>query len=269
MYAWSCGSAEVVPYPDTPCLRSSSASSCRHGGPRRIVAYSSTVYICGMTSTFHQEYPDAALASTPALPKLGVWSNFSGALTLCNLSGPDGPAWLVDRSVWDHALMDFDLAPPTGVGPLRIGMTRHAANTALDSLRDLSAISESDRPGQHVFRPSGLMISIHCVRDMLEATEMGRPSSQTDRVLFQGVDVFALPAREVVRRVGEFTSIEEDPEDDASFIAPDLLLSFWRPFAADDEPEEEQGYYFSSVLLARPGYYDTPAQAAERLQQSS
>lgn len=165
--------------------------------------------------------------------------------------------------------MDFDLAPPAGVGPLRIGMTRHAASTALDSLRDLSEISESDRPGQHVFRPSGLMISIHCVRDMLEATELGRPSSRTDRVLLQGVDVFALPAREVVRRVGEFASIVEDPDDDASFIARDLLVSFWRPFAADDEPDEEQGYYFSSVLLARPGYDDTPAQAAERLQQSS
>ncbi|MER5730312.1 hypothetical protein ABT084_18585 [Streptomyces sp. NPDC002138] len=155
--------------------------------------------------------------------------------------------------------MDFDLTPPAGVGPLRIGMTRHAANTALDSLRDLSAISESDRPGRHVFRPSGPMISIHCLRDMLEAIELGRPSSQTDEVLFQGVDVFALPAREVVRRVGEFTSIEEHPDDEASFIAPDLLLSFWRPFAADDEPGGEQGYFFSSVLLAQSGYYDTPA----------
>jgi hypothetical protein len=83
--------------------------------------------------------------------------------------------------------------------------------------------------------------------------------------LFQGVDVFALPTREVVQPMGESTSIEEDPDDDASFIAQDLLLSFWRPFAADDE----QGYDFSSVLLARPGYYDTSGQAAERLQQSS
>ncbi|MFE9866929.1 hypothetical protein ACFYPZ_30045 [Streptomyces sp. NPDC005506] len=165
--------------------------------------------------------------------------------------------------------MDFDLAPPTGVGPLRIGMTRHAADTALDSLRALSALSESDQPGQHVFRPSGLMISIHCMRDRLEAIELGRPSAQADRVLFQGVDVFALPAREVVRRVGEYTSVEEDPDDAGSFIAQDLLLSFWRPFAADYEPAEEQGYYFSSVLVAQPGYYDTPAQAAERLLQGS
>ncbi|WP_406364615.1 hypothetical protein [Streptomyces sp. NBC_00645] len=165
--------------------------------------------------------------------------------------------------------MDFDLAPPIGVGPLRIGMTRQSANTALDSLRDLSAVSESDRPGQHIFRPSGLMISIHCTRDLLEAVELGRPSSQTDRVIFRGLDVFAIPARELVQRMGEYTSIEADPEDPASFIAPDLLLSFWRPFVADDQPEEEQGHFFNSVLLARPGYYDTPAQAAERLQQSS
>ncbi|MFJ9026301.1 hypothetical protein ACIRPU_41020 [Streptomyces sp. NPDC102259] len=63
--------------------------------------------------------------------------------------------------------------------------------------------------------------------------------------------MFAIPARELVQRMGEYTSIEADPDDPASFVASDLLLSFWRPFAADDEPEEEQGYYFSSVLLAR------------------
>lgn len=148
-------------------------------------------------------------------------------------------------------------------------MSRQSANTALDSFRDLSAVSESDRPGQHVFRPSGLMISIHCMRDVLEAIELGRPAAQTDRVIFRGLDVFAIPARELVQRMGEHTSIEPDPDDPASFIASDLLLSFWRPFAADDEPEEEQGYFFNSVLLARPGYYDTPAQAAERLQQGS
>lgn len=100
--------------------------------------------------------------------------------------------------------MDSDLAPPTTDRrwPFRIGMSRHAASTALDSLSDASEISESDRPGQHVFRPSGLMIGIHCVRDRLEVTELARPSSRTDRVLLQGVDVFALPAREGVRRVG-------------------------------------------------------------------
>jgi hypothetical protein len=104
---------------------------------------------------------------------------------------------------------------------------------------------------------------------MLEAVELGRPSAQTDRVIFRGLDVFAIPAGELVQRISEYTSIGADRDDSASFIASDLLLSFWRPFAADDEPEEEQGYFFNSALLARPGYYDTPAQAAERLKQSS
>ncbi|MFD7386458.1 hypothetical protein [Streptomyces anulatus] len=37
---------------------------------RRIAAYSSTFDIRGMTMTFHQEHPDAALARTPAPPEL-------------------------------------------------------------------------------------------------------------------------------------------------------------------------------------------------------
>ncbi|WP_331718915.1 hypothetical protein OHU23_40640 (plasmid) [Streptomyces virginiae] len=37
---------------------------------RRIAAYSSTFDICGMTGTFHQEHPDAALAKTLVPSKL-------------------------------------------------------------------------------------------------------------------------------------------------------------------------------------------------------
>jgi hypothetical protein len=72
----------------------------------------------------------------------------------------------------------------------------------------------------------------------------------------------------VVDRLREQTLIEPAEDDPASFVAPELLLSLWRPFEADDEPNEEQGYFFSSVLLAAPGYYDTPAQAAERARMS-
>ncbi|RMB83233.1 hypothetical protein [Streptomyces shenzhenensis] len=154
--------------------------------------------------------------------------------------------------------MDFELVPPNDVGPLVIGMPQREADAALLSLRDPSVLSDSDRPGQHIFRPSGLMISISCTRGLLEAVELGRPSNASDSVRFGDVDVFGLPAREVVRRMRGQTTILADAEDPASFVAPDLLLSFWRPFAADDDPDEEQGYHFSSVLLARPGYYDGP-----------
>ncbi|ACU72762.1 hypothetical protein Caci_3871 [Catenulispora acidiphila DSM 44928] len=160
--------------------------------------------------------------------------------------------------------MDFELDPPHGVGPLRIGISRAEADAALLLLRDADSLSQSDRPGQHIFRPSGLMISISCMRDRLEAIELARPEIHADTVRFRDVDLFTLPAREVVERLRQHTPVEPAEDDPASFVAPELLLSLWRPFEADDEPLEAQGHYFTTVLLARPGYYDTPAQAAER-----
>ena len=72
--------------------------------------------------------------------------------------------------------MGFELDPPVGVGPLQIGTSRHDANDALESLRDLEEVSASDQAGRHIFRPSGLMISIGCMHDRLESVELGRPS---------------------------------------------------------------------------------------------
>lgn len=164
--------------------------------------------------------------------------------------------------------MEFELDPPRGVGPLRLGMRRSGAHAALESLRDLDAVSASDVPGRHVFRPSGLMISIGCIRERLVAVELVRPEDRGDSVRFQGIDVFTLPARDVIERLRARTRVEPADDDPASFVAPDLLLSLWRPFEADDDPEEEQGHYFSTVLVAEPGYYDTPAQAAERARRS-
>jgi hypothetical protein len=46
-----------------------------------------------------------------------------------------------------------------------------------------------------------------------------------------------------------------DKDDGCSFTAPDLLLALWRPFAPY-EPDDEDGRYFQSVLVAEPGYYD-------------
>ena len=85
---------------------------------------------------------------------------------------------------------------------------------------------------------------------------------------FRGIDVFNLPARVVVERLRGHIEIEQSEDDPASFCAPELVIGLWRPFEADDESHQDQGYYFSSVLIAAPGYYDTPVQAAERAKQA-
>jgi hypothetical protein len=69
--------------------------------------------------------------------------------------------------------MDLVLDPPHGLGPLRMGTTRETANSALEQLRDTACLSESDRPGQRILRPSGLMISIECVRDTVLVARPG------------------------------------------------------------------------------------------------
>lgn len=169
----------------------------------------------------------------------------------------------------DDRGMDFVLDPPRGIGPLVLGMSRLEANAALETLRDPGHRSTSDAAGRHIFRPDGLMVSIECRIDRLIAVELSRPHSPGDRVVFRGIDLFGLPAREVIQRLGEATDVEPHEDEPASILAPDLLLSLWRPFQTDDQPDEPQGYFFSTVLLARPGYYDTPTQAAARAAQEN
>ncbi|MGY0002703.1 hypothetical protein [Micromonospora sp. I033] len=154
--------------------------------------------------------------------------------------------------------MDFELEPPDGVGPLRLGMTLDAARSALAGLGELSGPLHANRPG------GGLGLAVGTgVGGRVNSVELYRPQA-LDVVRYRDVDVFGLPAEEVVQRLRRHARVLPDEEDEGCFIAPDLLLSLWRPFVSDD-PEESQGYYFSSVLVARPGYYDTPAQAAARL----
>ncbi|MEV1287656.1 hypothetical protein [Micromonospora sp. NPDC049679] len=99
-------------------------------------------------------------------------------------------------------------------------------------------------------------------RDRVNAIEVWRPREQ-DVVRYHGGDIFGLPALEVVQRLRGFVELVANEDDDG--YTPDVYLALWRPFAADDDPDETQGYFFQSVRLARPGYDDTPAEPAARL----
>lgn len=140
-------------------------------------------------------------------------------------------------------------------------MTVEEARVALVSMATLD-----QRVGLTATRPSELGFSVGFgvgpTRDRVNAIEVWRPRSNADVVRFLGVDVFGLPAREVVR---QFEGRVELAADEDGYAAREVYVALWRPFAADGNPEETQGYYFQSVLLARPGYDDTPAEAVARL----
>jgi hypothetical protein len=77
-------------------------------------------------------------------------------------------------------------------------------------------------------------------RNRVNAIEVWRPGER-DTVRCRDVDVFGLAALEVVRRLRRY-----------------IDLALWRPFAADDDPAEEQGYYFQSALVAANHQPTTP-----------
>lgn len=175
---------------------------------------------------------------------------------------PAGGSAALDE-VCDHQRMEFLLDPPFGVGPLRLGMTPDEARAALESIGPLQATAYGELA---VHLASGLGFSvgfgIGATLNRVNAIEVWRPDER-DVVRYRDVDVFGPPALEVVEQLRRH--VEVVANEDGGFTARELYLALWRPFAADDDPDETGGYFFQSVLIARPGYDDTPAEAAARL----
>ena len=160
--------------------------------------------------------------------------------------------------------MEFVLDPPHGIDPLRLGMTLGEAHAALQMLGPLTPTANGEL-ALHLGSGLGFSVGLGVgpTRDRVNAIEVWRPHER-DVVRYRDVDVFALPALEVVKRLRRHIEVVPNEHDDG-FTTRELYLALWRPFAADDDPDETQGYFFQSVLVAGPGYDDTPAEAAARL----
>jgi hypothetical protein len=131
--------------------------------------------------------------------------------------------------------MEFVLDPPHGVGPLRFGTTAEEARAALETLGRLRSNAHGELA---LHLPSGLGLSVGFgvgpTRDRVNAIEVWRPTER-DVVRYRGIDVFGLPALEVVERLRRYVEVVPNKDDDG-FTARELYLTLWRPFAADGDP---------------------------------
>ncbi|MEU6410992.1 hypothetical protein [Microbispora sp. NPDC046933] len=75
------------------------------------------------------------------------------------------------------------------------------------------------------------------------------------RVLYGDMDIFALPANDVIRSFRD-RGIEVDESDPFYPNCPRLTLGFNREGGDDIEGELGVARFFESVLVARPGYYE-------------
>ena len=151
----------------------------------------------------------------------------------------------------------IDLRPPDAAAGLRIGADRSEIVTALREFGEPQLVTRAHRrmPSWTVRRPSGLVIRCHVDRaGRLDAIEFGRPTEPGDVVRYAGIDVFGTPAEEFVAALRTRTPVVEEDHGYA-YVAPELLLSCWRASTPKD-PEDTEGRWFDSVLIARPGYYN-------------
>lgn len=155
------------------------------------------------------------------------------------------------------------LQPPEGVPPLLIGMSIDEARNAMAVWGDPR--EERPAPGE-VYRlrvyDAGLTRDVFAYfedEEKVSAIEVWKPEDSkhgTVRVLFGDIDVFSLPADEVMRAL-RARGIHVDETDPYYPYCPELVLGFTRE-GGEDVVDEESGLarYFQSVVVAPPGYYD-------------
>ncbi len=150
--------------------------------------------------------------------------------------------------------MNVDLQPPVEAAGIRIGATRGEARDQCLAHGEPNAFRRWNEVNESlvVQRRSGLSIFVYFdAMDEVEAIEFGRPGSH-DTVMYRGIDIFDTPADALLQKLREHTSITVD-EAGHSATAPDLLLALWRSVTPEDDGDQD-GRYFESVLVARPGY---------------
>ncbi|KOV71698.1 hypothetical protein ADL00_07175 [Streptomyces sp. AS58] len=149
--------------------------------------------------------------------------------------------------------MRLELDPPRGVGDLRIGMAVDAAEQILERLPGFVPAPPGQRRNKG-FAHYGSELSISLDFDhggAVRAVELFRPAEET-QVVFQGISVFDVPADDIVTRLaGRYRLDIED--DGLDVTAPEVFIGFWRR-TRPTGPNDEDGRYFESVLIAAPGY---------------
>jgi hypothetical protein len=150
--------------------------------------------------------------------------------------------------------MIFELRPPEAAGPLLICATGSHTMAVLNQLGDphVPCRTPGSRPAWGVHRQSGLFIgTFFDGGDRVEAIQLGRPTSSQDTVSYDSINVFALPAGDLLDILRARTNIVEvEEEDGSSFLAPDLHLNLWRP-PVPARPDDIDNRFIMSIRLTK------------------
>jgi hypothetical protein len=149
--------------------------------------------------------------------------------------------------------MRFEIVPFAGVGPVRLGMHRGEVSARMGLLPDEFRKTPSAAYTTDAFHDSCFQVFYAGTEPLVEYIELSRHSGF--EAFFDGVDVFALSAVELVERLSRRAAFDvNDPELGYSYVFPEWELALWRPIVPENDSDAD-GRFFSTVGIGVRGYF--------------
>ena len=148
--------------------------------------------------------------------------------------------------------MQFTLQPHRGIGPISFGMNRNEVAMVMGGVGGGRPVPRSVGEETDCYFDNFFQVSFE---DAGRADFIEVSSGLAATVLFDGQDVFDLPADELLALIGRHDrpdpELSEPPD---SYIFPDLILSLWGRDEQYDHKGGGQRPVFAAVGLGAPSY---------------
>jgi len=155
--------------------------------------------------------------------------------------------------------MRFDLSPPDGVGPLRIGMSLYEAQTAMEVWGTPRPYEEGTSlpvgSGWMMWSVDAMVMAYTKPDDykyinLITLATPGYGVPTEDEVYCQDINTFLLPALEVIARLRGLGLKVVVLEEANTFYLPDIFFSLWRSGGPEGmEDGREKPVYFEAATI--------------------
>ena len=156
------------------------------------------------------------------------------------------PRPLIGLTLVGLRMPTFVVEPHRGVEPVRLGMARADVHRAMPGGRVSFRKTPASAHDTDAWHDNGFQVFYGGLEPSVEFIEVSADRSYV--VKYNGLDVFATPADELVKIVAADAPFDEaDPELGYSYVFPRLELALWRP--TRERP------YFATIAVGIAGYF--------------
>jgi hypothetical protein len=150
-------------------------------------------------------------------------------------------------------MIEFEVAPHHGSGPVRLGMSREEARKAMPGEPQMFRKGPDSEYLTDAYCDSGFQIFYEGSKPRVEYIALCRDSGLIAR--YRGWDVFGTEAEKLIEGISQIAPYDQtDPELGYSYTFPGLEMSLWRPVMPQSANDPE-GRFFSTIGVGTKGYY--------------